>query len=111
MEAVSQPFWRRTLEAAGHARYGRGARHLDYRISIYQPMAYVEKHSHKVQEQIYHILDGEGLMEIDGVAHVVRKHDVIFLAPGIEHSIANSGLADLVFLVITSPVTDDATPA
>jgi quercetin dioxygenase-like cupin family protein len=88
-----------------------GARHLDYRISIYQPMAYVEKHSHKVQEQIYHILDGEGLMEIDGVAHVVRKHDVIFLTPGIEHSIANSGLADLVFLVITSPVTDDATPA
>lgn len=88
-----------------------GARHLDYRISIYQPMAYVEKHSHKVQEQIYHILDGEGLMEIDGVAHVVRKHDVIFLAPGIEHSIANSGLTDLVFLVITSPVTDDAAPA
>lgn len=88
-----------------------GARHLDYRISIYQPMAYVEKHSHKVQEQIYHILDGEGLMEIDGVARVVHKHDVIFLVPGIEHSIANSGLTDLVFLVITSPVTDDAAPA
>ena len=51
------------------------------------------------------------VMEIDGVAHVVRKHDVIFLAPGIEHSIANSGLTDLVFLVITSPVTDDAAPA
>lgn len=88
-----------------------GARHLDYRISIYQPMAYVEKHSHKVQEQIYHILDGEGLMEIDGVARVVRKHDVLCLVPGIEHSIANSGLTDLVFLVITSPVTDDAAPA
>jgi len=32
---------------------------------------------------------------------------VIFLPPGIEHSIANSGLVDLVFLVITSPPTDD----
>jgi quercetin dioxygenase-like cupin family protein len=56
------------------------ARHLDYRISMYQPMAYVARHKHKVQEQIYHVLDGEGLMEIAGKNHVVRKHDVIFLA-------------------------------
>ena len=84
-----------------------GARHLDYRISMYQPMAYVAKHKHKVQEQVYHVLDGEGLMEIGDETRVVRKHDVIFLPPGIEHSIANSGLTDLVFLVITSPPTDD----
>ena len=83
------------------------SKHLDYRISLYQPMARVKLHTHKVQEQIYHVLDGEGLMEIGGGNHVVRKHDVIFLPPGIEHSIANTGLVDLVFLVITSPVTDD----
>ncbi len=40
------------------------SKHLDYRISMYQPMAYVEKHSHKVQEQVYHVLEGEGLMEV-----------------------------------------------
>ncbi len=83
-----------------------GSQHLDYRISAYQPMAYVAKHSHRVQEQIYHVLEGEGLMEIDGKEYVVRKHDVIFLPPAIEHSIANTGLTDLVFLVITSPVGD-----
>ena len=48
------------------------------------------------------------LMEIDGENHVVRKHDYIFLPPGVDHSIANTGLVDLVFLVVTSPVTDDA---
>ena len=84
------------------------SQHIDYRISMYQPMAHVALHSHKVQEQIYHVLEGEGLMEIDGERHVVRKHDVIFLPPGISHSIANSGLVDLVFLVVTSPVSDDA---
>ena len=84
-----------------------GARHLDYRISMYQPMAYVKLHKHKVQEQVYHVLDGEGLMEIDGARRVVRKHDVIYLPPGVEHSIQNSGLTDLVFLVMTSPPTDD----
>ena len=45
-------------------------------------------------------------MRIDGKDHVVRKHDVIFLPPGVEHAIENSGLVDLVFLVITSPVSD-----
>src|SRR5438552_5088081 len=85
-----------------------GSRHIDYRISMYQPMARVALHKHKVQEQVYHVLDGEGLMEIDAKPHVVRKHDVIFLPPDVEHSIANTGLVDLVFLVATSPVTDDA---
>jgi mannose-6-phosphate isomerase-like protein (cupin superfamily) len=85
-----------------------GSRRIDYRISMYQPMAHVAKHAHTVQEQIYHVLEGEGLMEIDGSSRLVRKHDVIFLPPGVEHSIANSGLSDLVFLVITSPVSDDA---
>jgi oxalate decarboxylase/phosphoglucose isomerase-like protein (cupin superfamily) len=33
----------------------------------------------------------------------VRKHDFIFLPPGVEHAISNSGLFDLVFLAITSP--------
>jgi quercetin dioxygenase-like cupin family protein len=69
---------------------------------MYQPMARVALHKHAVQEQIYHVLEGEGLMQIGGKPHVVRKHDVIFLPPGIE----NTGLVNLVFLVITSPVTD-----
>jgi mannose-6-phosphate isomerase-like protein (cupin superfamily) len=85
-----------------------GSRDLDYRISMYQPMAQVELHRHKVQEQIYHVLEGEGLMEIDGKPHVVRRHDVIYLPPGVEHSIQNSGLSDLIFLVVTSPASDEA---
>jgi len=84
-----------------------GSKHLDYRISMYQPKAYVMLHKHKVQEQVYHVIEGEGLMEIDGKKHLVRKHDFIFLPPGVEHSICNTGLVDLVFLVATSPVTDD----
>jgi mannose-6-phosphate isomerase-like protein (cupin superfamily) len=83
-----------------------GSRHIDYRISMYQPMAFVKLHKHKVQEQVYHVLEGEGLMEIDGERRVVRRHDVIFLPPGVEHAISNTGLVDLVFLVVTSPPSD-----
>jgi quercetin dioxygenase-like cupin family protein len=87
------------------------SRHIDYRISSYQPMAYVARHKHKVQEQVYHVLEGEGLIEIEGEHRVVRRHDVIFLPPGVEHSISNNGVGDLVFLVVTSPVTDSEQPA
>ena len=84
-----------------------GSQMMDYRISTYQPMAYVERHVHKVQEQVYHILSGEGLMEIDDEKRVVRANDVIFIAPGTWHSIVNSGLGDLTFIVVTTPIKDE----
>jgi len=84
-----------------------GSRMIDYRISTYQPRAHVESHTHKVQEQIYHILDGEGLMEMGGTHRVVRKHDVIFIPPGVQHAIQNTGLGPLTFIVVTTPVNDD----
>lgn len=87
------------------------SRHIDYRISMYQPMAHVARHKHKVQEQVYHVIEGEGLMELGDTRQVVRKHDFVFVPPGVEHSISNTGTVDLVFLVVTSPVTDDAAPA
>lgn len=79
---------------------------VDYRISCYQPRAYVELHAHKIQEQIYHVLEGEGLMVIGAKRQVVRRHDVIFIPPGVKHSINNTGLADLVFIVVTTPPHD-----
>lgn len=81
-------------------------RHFDFRISIYQPKGYVAPHRHQVQEQIYHIQSGEGVMELEGERHVVRPQDTVFIPPGVEHAIYNSGLADLVFYVITSPPED-----
>jgi mannose-6-phosphate isomerase-like protein (cupin superfamily) len=86
-----------------------GARRIDYRISTYQPRGYVEPHAHRVQEQVYHILEGEALMELDGERRVVRRHDVVFVPPGVRHAIYNTGLVDLTFIVVTSP-PEDAEP-
>ena len=83
-----------------------GSRSIDYRISVYQPRAYVEPHRHRIQEQVYHVLEGEALMEIAGERTVVRKDDVIFIPPGVEHAIYNTGMTDLRFIVVTSP-TDE----
>jgi len=85
-----------------------GARHVDYRVSSYQPKGHVAAHSHRIQEQIYHILEGEGLVELDGKTQVVRRHDIIFIPPGTVHALHNTGFQDLVFIVVTTPPGDDA---
>lgn len=59
-------------------------------------MAHVARHKHRLQAQICHVLEGEGLMEIAGKNHVVHRRDFIFLPPGAEHAISNSGLVDRV---------------
>ena len=84
-----------------------GSRHIDHRISTYAPNAYVAPHTHKIQEQVYHVLAGQGLMEIDGRRQVVREHDVIFIPPGIQHALYNTGFAPLTFIVVTAPVSDE----
>ncbi len=80
---------------------------LDFRISRYAPMAYVQEHVHKVQEQIYYVLEGEGILTLDGEKHLMRPHDYVYVPPGVRHSFANTGLAGLVFLVVTTPADDE----
>ena len=82
------------------------AKLIDFRISSYQPKAHVSPHRHRIQEQVYHVLDGEGLMELDGARRVVRRHDTIFIPPGVDHAIYNTGLVDLIFFVVTTPPDD-----
>lgn len=84
-----------------------GSKLVDYRISVYQPRAFVAPHRHRIQEQIYHILEGEAMMEIDGERTAVGPYDTIFLPPGVEHAIYNTGLGDLRFIVVTCPPDDE----
>jgi quercetin dioxygenase-like cupin family protein len=84
-----------------------GTSRIDFRISRYAPAAYVGEHVHKVQEQIYYVLEGEGVLTLDDQAKLMRPHDYVYVPPGVRHSFTNTGLAGLVFLVITTPVADE----
>lgn len=87
-----------------------GSRRIDHRISCYQPMAHVAEHVHQVQEQVYHVLEGVGVLTLDNQRHVLRTHDYVFVPPGVRHSFTNEGTVPLVFIVVTSPVEDGETP-
>ncbi|MBX3608851.1 MAG: cupin domain-containing protein [Hydrogenophaga sp.] len=84
-----------------------GSSRVDFRISRYAPMASVQEHVHKVQEQIYYVLEGEGVLTLDDQRHLMHPHDYVFVPPGVRHSFTNTGTAGLVFLVITTPASDE----
>jgi len=46
-------------------------------------------------------------MQVGDERRVVRRHDVIFITPGVKHAIYNTGLTDLVFIVVTTPPRDE----
>jgi mannose-6-phosphate isomerase-like protein (cupin superfamily) len=78
-------------------------RYFDFRISLYQPRSHVADHVHTEAEHVYYILQGRGLMKLGGVAYVVEPNHAIFIPPGVAHSLANTGLENLLFIVVTVP--------
>ena len=88
------------LVAAGDG----GSRLIDHRISSYAPGAKVDRHTHAAKEQLYHVLSGEGLLELGDETRVFRPGDVAFIPPGVPHALENTGLERLVFLVVTVSV-------
>ena len=102
------------IEAPGHfsafskllVNESSGSKYFDFRISSYQPKGYCEAHVHKTAENIYYILKGEGVVELDGKRHLVGPGVVIFIPPKVKHAIINTGFEDLIFIVAASPPKD-----
>lgn len=46
-----------------------------------------QRHHHKLTEEFYFILEGAGMMEIDGESRAVRPGDAILIPPGAWHQI------------------------
>ncbi len=46
-----------------------------------------ERHYHRVSEELYYLLEGNGMMEIDGVENEVTPGDAILIPAGAWHQI------------------------
>lgn len=53
--------------------------------------------------EFYYITEGQGVIYIDGEEHEIKAGHVIYVAPGLERAIKNTGKFDLVYLSITDP--------
>ena len=66
-----------------------------------------EEHFYFGSEEIYYILEGKGLMRIEGDEKEIGPGDGIAILPGKRHKIWNIGHSDLVFLCCCSPAYSD----
>lgn len=60
-----------------------------------------ERHYHKLSEEFYFILEGKGLMEVDGTEREVGPGDAILIPPGAWHQITAS--EEMRFLCCCAP--------
>ena len=67
------------------------------------PGVRVKKHYHLESEETYHIIEGSGIMHLDGEDAPITKEQAVAIAPGQWHSIYNPNETDLVMCVTCSP--------
>ena len=70
------------------------------------PGGSTERHYHKLSEELYFLLEGSGLMEMDGETRGVSPGDAILIPPGAWHRITANGNATLRFLCCCAPPYD-----
>jgi uncharacterized cupin superfamily protein len=81
-----------------------GAQRLGYNVTSIDPgKAAYPRHNHRVNEEMFLILDGEGELRLGEARHPVRKGDIIACPPGgpeTAHQLRNTGTAPLKVLMV-----------
>jgi mannose-6-phosphate isomerase-like protein (cupin superfamily) len=67
------------------------------------PGVRTQSHYHPQSEEIYYVLQGEGIMHLAGQSRVIRPGDAVAIPPGQIHSIENVQEVELVFLCCCAP--------
>jgi mannose-6-phosphate isomerase-like protein (cupin superfamily) len=62
-----------------------------------------ERHYHRVAEEIYFVLKGQGRMEVDGEITYVRPGDAVLIPAGAWHQLENNGTSELRILCCCAP--------
>jgi len=99
------------------ARFGRvgpkiGARKLGYNVTVVPPgKRAFPRHSHRVNEEMFFVLEGEGELRVGEERYPVRRGDVIACPPGgpeTAHQIINtSASAELKYLAVSTMLSPE----
>jgi uncharacterized cupin superfamily protein len=89
-----------------------GAQKLGYNLTVLPPgKRAFPFHNHRVNEEMFFVVDGEGELRIGGARHSIRSGDVIACPPGgpeTAHQIVNtSQSADLRYLAVSTRLSPD----
>jgi mannose-6-phosphate isomerase-like protein (cupin superfamily) len=80
----------------------KGAR-LSLAEATVLPGLKTELHKHPKSQEIYHIIQGTALMKLGEESFEITPGDSVFIAPGIEHCVENSGSIPVKIICCCSP--------
>jgi quercetin dioxygenase-like cupin family protein len=93
---------------AGRVAIGRadGAANFCMRVFEIAPGGHTPLHSHPWEhEMFYH--SGRGQVLVDGVPNPVEPGSVVFVPPGAEHQVRNTGAEPLVLVCLVPPAAPE----
>lgn len=83
-----------------------GARQLGYNLTVLPPgKVQCPFHSHRAEEEMFLILEGEGELRFGDARYPIRRHDVIACptgGPEVAHQIANTGAETMRYLALST---------
>ena len=68
-----------------------------------EPDQATERHYHRASEEIYVVVKGSGMLEVDGERRTIRPGDAILIPPGAWHTLENNGTSELRILCCCAP--------
>jgi mannose-6-phosphate isomerase-like protein (cupin superfamily) len=68
-----------------------------------EPGEATERHYHRASEEIYFVVKGSGLMEVDGDSQHIRPGDAVLIPAGAWHTLENDGNSELRILCCCAP--------
>ncbi len=67
----------------------------------------MSKHLHREQEELYLVLDGTALIDVDEQTFKVAEREALAVPARAWHRVTNAGRGPLTFIVVAAPPTDD----
>jgi len=62
-----------------------------------------QRHRHVRARQFFYVLDGEAVLEMDGIAHRLRSGEGLHVPPGAAHQMRNESASSVRFVVVSAP--------
>ena len=71
--------------------------------AVIPPETTTLRHRHRHSEEIYHVMQGRGVMTLGDAQFVIEPGDSILIAPGTAHCVSNDGEVPLRILCCCAP--------
>jgi uncharacterized cupin superfamily protein len=88
-----------------------GAQKLGYNLTVVAPgKRAFPFHCHRVNEEMFFVLEGEGEVRIGAATHTIKRGDVIACPPGgrdTAHQIVNTSSAELRYLAVSTKMSPE----